>query len=306
MEKIGVVILNYMTWVETNNCINSILEDKIPGNVQIYVVDNASPNRDEIEIEQFGNQIHFIENECNLGYAAGNNVGITQALKDGCDYILISNNDILFEKGCIGGMVQYLTDNPEYGIVAPCVLDCKRELQRCHFKKKVTYADIWKTQTLARYICRTGVEQVYGKEEFYLHGQDLFAASGCCFMMSSKCARMVTPLDENTFLYEEENILGIRMEHHGIKTRYLPECRVIHNHDQTTRLVKPFALTCWACSEIYYLSKYLLVPRRYLLVLYWYRVCIFLIHGLKDREYRKHWKEFKRKTDSYLQRKYGE
>ena len=300
MYKIGIVILNYITWQETNNCIESIQKSIGDSNVQIYVVDNASPNFEKSEFLCSGENIHFIANKENTGYAAGNNVGIAKALEDDCEYILISNNDILFEKDSILGMQQYLETHSEYGIVAPCVLDKKKEIQHCHFIKRVEYKDIWATQTVIRYLYKKAIDKVCGNCDLYRSECDIFAACGCCFMMSAECAKKVTPLDEKTFLYEEENILGIRMEQKGIKTRYIPYSKVIHNHDQTTKLVKPFALICWACSEVYYLSEYLCVKKWKIALLYGYRTLIFLIHGIKNAEYRKQWKDYKEKTKRFI------
>lgn len=299
MSKIGIVILNYMTWSATNKCIRSIQNNVNYENIQIYVVDNASPNKEAKTMLVTDKQIKLIENDTNSGYAAGNNVGVSYALEDGCDYVLISNNDIAFEENAILKMQQYLESHHEYDIVAPSILSPDGIVQKCHFKKQVFYSDIWKTQTVFRYICQRGIDQVYGDFEFYQREQKLFAAAGCCFMMTAKCAEKVTPFDEKTFLYEEENILGVQMERLGMKTGYYPESRVIHYHDQTTRLVKPFALICWACSEIYYLSQYLSVSRCKILLLYWYRVLIFLLHGIRNAEYRKQWKDFKEKTGKY-------
>lgn len=300
MKKIGIVILNYITWQETYNCIASIQKSIGNLDIQIYVVDNASPNFQDAEFLHLKENIHFIMNEKNMGYAAGNNIGIAQALKDGCKYILISNNDILFEKNSILAMQQYLELHDEYGIVAPCVLNQKKEIQNCHFMKRVSYLDIWTTQTIIRYLYKKGNDKVYGNQQCYESEMDIFASSGCCFMMSAECAKKVTPLDEKTFLYEEENILGIRMEKNGIKTRYIPYSRVIHNHDQTTKLVKPFALICWACSEIYYLSEYLHISKWKVRLLYEYRTIIFLIHGFRNSEYKKQWESYKENTKKYL------
>ena len=300
MGKIGIVILNYITWLETKNCITSIKKSIGSEAMQIYVIDNASPNYEESKCLCLEENIHLILNKENTGYAAGNNVGISQALKDGCEYILISNNDILFEPESICAMQQYLASHREYGIVAPCVLDKNKDIQRCHFMKMVEYKDIWTTQTVIRYIMKRATDKVYGDFESYKTERDIFAACGCCFMMSAECAKKVTPLDENTFLYEEENILGIRMKQQRLKTRYIPYSKVIHNHDQTTRLVKPFALICWACSEIYYLKECLSVCKWKIYLLNRYRTLIFLIHGLKNLEYRKQWKSYQERTRSFL------
>ena len=82
---IGIIILNYNSWEQARQCINSILkaEDRIK--INIYLVDNASTKRPENEILEFlkNNKVTLISNPDNKGYAAGNNVGIRCALNDG-------------------------------------------------------------------------------------------------------------------------------------------------------------------------------------------------------------------------------
>lgn len=300
MVKVGVVILNYITWQETERCIRSIKETELGEAVQIYVVDNASPEVESLRQLCEREAVVLLCNQENLGYAAGNNVGIERARKDGCDYILISNNDILFHPGCISGMRGFLETHPEYGIAAPKVFERDGSIQRGHFKKLPSYGDIWGTQTVLRYVIKKPMDILYGDAAYYEEEQDLFAACGCCFLMRAECAEKVTPLDEMTFLYEEENILGVRMEQAGMKTAYLPDCQVTHNHDQTTSLVKPFALICWACSEIYYCREYLGIGWWRLHILYWYRAAIFLLHGVRDKAYRQQWSKFREETKKYL------
>lgn len=303
MEKIGVVILNYITWQETARCIESIRDNAPEESVRIYVVDNASPEVEQLKEICSREKAELLCNTRNMGYAAGNNVGLKRAMDDGCDYIVISNNDILYQQGSITGMRRFLEKHPEYGIVGPKVLDREGNIQRCHFRKKAQYKDIWGTQTVLRYVFHKPTDVLYGNKEYYEAVQDVFAVSGCCFMMRASCARQITPLDEHTFLYEEENIIGVRMERAGWKTGYLPSSEVVHDHDQTTRLVKPFALICWACSEIYYCREYLNCGKGKIYFMYWYRTLIFLLHGLRNKAYREQWSEYRKETGKYLRQK---
>lgn len=303
MGKTGVVILNYITWQQTERCIKSLKETENADELQIYVVDNASPEKGELRRVCREAQVELIENPDNSGYAAGNNVGIVRALADGCDYIVISNNDIEYRAGCLARMRDFLEGHFEYGIVGPKILTPEGTLQRCHYKKKTGYGDIWGTQTILRYVMKKPTDALYGDEQFYLHEQEVFAVSGCCFMLRAACARKIAPLDEHTFLYEEENIIGMRMEKEGWKTGYLPASEVVHNHDQTTRLVKPFALICWACSEVYYCREYLGCGFVKIRLMYWYRTLIFLLHGLRNKAYREQWSEYRKETGKYLRQK---
>lgn len=87
------VILHYKSYIDTIECIESIL--KLPQKVQIVIVDNASENGsiDEICNEyKFMKNIHIIKNEDNLGFADGNNIGYKYAReKLKAKFILVCN-----------------------------------------------------------------------------------------------------------------------------------------------------------------------------------------------------------------------
>ena len=72
----------------------------------VFFVDNASQDRTGILLKDFQKEshtffVHTFFNEKNLGYSAGINKGIQEALKRGGEYILVTNNDVLFEENSL-------------------------------------------------------------------------------------------------------------------------------------------------------------------------------------------------------------
>jgi len=61
--------------------------------------------------------ITVIQNEINLGWAAGNNVGIQYALEHGAHYIVLQNNDTMVHPQWLSAAVQVCEANPRIGIV---------------------------------------------------------------------------------------------------------------------------------------------------------------------------------------------
>ena len=95
--KVGVVVLNFKKYEETELCVNSLLEQK-KIEVSIVIVDNGSENESINYLKQKfdGNfRVHIIGLEDNVGYAKGNNVGIKYLRKRGYEYICIANSDII-------------------------------------------------------------------------------------------------------------------------------------------------------------------------------------------------------------------
>ena len=73
--KISIVILNYNAGSLLLDCIESIKNTDY-GNYEIIVVDNASKDNSHKECKKKFPEIELIENDKNLGYCEGNNVGL--------------------------------------------------------------------------------------------------------------------------------------------------------------------------------------------------------------------------------------
>ena len=292
---VGIVILNYINWKDSYHCIKSILNTTKNIIFKIYLVDNCSPNKMpnniELLLEQYDN-IEFILAKKNLGYSAGNNLGIAKAKRDYCKTILIANNDVRFTKDSIEKMFYYLQKHNEVGIVGPMILDQKKRIQKQNLCKKTGLKEKYLVRTRLNTIFRKQYKEYFGLNRDYRTSFEVFAVLGCCFMMSNACAEEVTPLDENTFLYEEELILGIKMEEAKFKTVYFPESIIYHLHGKSTENVKAFAFQCNVESEIYYCKKYLNSLTWNIFPLYLYRIFLYLIRCTKYQDFRENKKEF--------------
>ena len=93
---IGFVILHYKTTYQTINCVNSIIKN-VQEKYVISIVDNYSNNGsiELIESEFIKNKnVHIIKNNKNIGFAKGNNLGISwiNNVFD-VNYIVVMNND---------------------------------------------------------------------------------------------------------------------------------------------------------------------------------------------------------------------
>lgn len=298
-DMVGIVILNYNSWEDTEACIHSILKAEPDLDYRIYVVDNASPMRPtEALIAWLKKQgVVLIQNLQNSGYSAGNNIGIRQALQDECDAVLISNSDVRYEPHSISVMYEYLKKNSDVGIVGPKIIRKNGTVQKECMLMKTGPGEKYLLRTRL-YVLFPGLYRKYwGKDHDYDHEIfEVYAVLGCCFMFSRNCANEVTPLDEHPFLYEEELILGIQMEKLGWKTVYNPESVIHHLHSQSTEKVKAFAYTCNICSEIYFCKRYLNMKNWQIRPLYWYRSVLYALKMLKWPDFRNYRKEYKRKT----------
>ena len=78
----------------------------------------------------------------------------------------------------------------------------------------------------------------------------VFSVSGCCFLITRDCYERVFPFDEHTFLYEEEYILGCKLEDKGIDAFILPNAKIIHSEAVSTGGMNEFSYRCLIDSEL--------------------------------------------------------
>lgn len=280
---IGIVILNYETWDVTLQCMESIMEAENEEMIRIYLVDNASTRKKPKEIDRFIEQhsVTYIEAAGNRGYAAGNNLGICRALEDQCTYVLITNNDIRFRSASIYRMKQLLESSDRIGIVGPQVVGLDGFHQPSVAMYRTGIREIFHFYTGFRCFHRKAMREYQGMDQDAGGQYPVYHVSGCCFLMNRKAAETLYPLDENTFLYDEELIIGIRMEQAGLQTWYCGTAVVEHHHGYTTQKNSAFMQKCIRESEQYYCREYLHVSRYRVLILHWYRMILYLLRSMK-------------------------
>lgn len=291
---IGIVILNYKNWKDTRRCIESISRNPPKDSYQIILVDNASKNRPEYDLASLiqRHQILFMQNKKNLGYNAGNNVGIAKACELNCSHILISNSDVRYFPGSIQHMADYLTEHPQAGIVGPKILDRRGQVQKSCLCRKTGLKEKYLVRTKANLFFRKSYQTYFGMDRDYNQTFPAYAVLGCCFMMSRQCALAVTPLDEHPFLYEEELILGMHMQQAGFATVYDPQAVIRHLHGGSTRYQRAEAFLQNVCSEIYYCRHYLKAAAWQVWPLYAYRTVLYLLRCVRQEDFRKGWKRY--------------
>src|SRR5690349_10557979 len=108
MNKVGAVTVTYNSGRVIDGFLRSLLAQAHQEFV-LYAVDNASSDDTLQQIANYRDRrIETIANRGNLGFAAATNQGITQALNDGCDAILLINNDTEFDDDLLQELVAAL------------------------------------------------------------------------------------------------------------------------------------------------------------------------------------------------------
>jgi len=97
---LSIIILNWNSPQDTKECVDSLLPQIKPG-YKIIIVDNGSLDNSVNLLRKQFPSIEIIENENNLGFQGGMNVGIKKALQTGSEYIMLLNNDTVADQNML-------------------------------------------------------------------------------------------------------------------------------------------------------------------------------------------------------------
>ena len=97
MDKVGLVTITYNSADVLQPFLDSVW-NQTHENLTLYVVDNSSTDTTlDILRNDKDSRLVVSKSETNFGVAKANNQGIKKAIDDGCNQILIINNDVEFE-----------------------------------------------------------------------------------------------------------------------------------------------------------------------------------------------------------------
>lgn len=212
------VILNWNGVVDTVECIESLQKVNY-SNLKILIVDNGSTG-DDVKIlrNKFGQSVQIIENKVNRGFTIGCNIGITYALRNGADYVLLLNNDTIVDPDFLTHLVNIAEKEKEIGILGPMIMYYDKPGIIDSLGAKLNY---W-----------IGTFRVLGKGAKdcgqFDEIQDVDFVGGAAMLIKKKV------FDEIGFLYPpffanwEETDFCVRARRHGFRIIAVPHAKIWH------------------------------------------------------------------------------
>lgn len=236
MNKIAVVILNYMNYKETINCTDSVLKQK---NIEfeIVIVDNGSPNESYKELGKEyrnNNSVHIIKASRNYGYAKGNNIGIRYA-KEKCssDFILLLNSDTeMIQEDYISILISKYKEN--IAVISGRIIQQRGEIQERYYEY-VNFPDTLYFY-LQLFFDYHGLSLISNKCKQMLKKKDKTEVlHGSCLMLTPSFFKYYKMLYHRTFLYSEEVLLYIYCNNAGITQMKVEEAVILHKGKQSSK-----------------------------------------------------------------------
>lgn len=115
---VSIITVNYNQSDISMQLLESLRKISYP-NIEILVVDNASPTDNPQVIKDRYPEIKFIQSKENLGFAGGNNLAVFESKGD---YLLFINNDTEVPENFLEPLVARMESDPKIGVVSPKII----------------------------------------------------------------------------------------------------------------------------------------------------------------------------------------
>ena len=124
MSKIGITFSVYNRLEFTIQCIKSIVENDCKHELLIVVVNNGSTDNTYEVIKKEFPDVVIINNKENMGCAISWNQGLSYCYDQKCDFLVLTQNDIIISKGVLNNSVDFLLNSDEnVKIVSPVAIN---------------------------------------------------------------------------------------------------------------------------------------------------------------------------------------
>jgi hypothetical protein len=247
--KIGVVTVTYNSEPFLDDFIKSLSTQNYC-NHSTYIIDNSSKDKTiHLLNTKYSNidGITVIANENNLGVAAGNNQGILMALREGCEWILLLNNDTTFPSDFLSQLVA-ACDRQSLRVTVP-------KIHFDHPSGHIWYGGGGFNPRRAYTGYHTGIgEPDHGQYDV----ESTVDYSPTCAMLIHRSVFFdVGLMDESYFVYFDDTDFCWRLKQVGIPIGYTPLTSLVHKVGGSTGGTQsPFTMRMTSRNRLYYLRKH--------------------------------------------------
>jgi len=217
--RITAVVLSWNGREDTLRCLESL------AGVETVVVDNGSVDGSTDAIEERFPEVELIRAGVNLGFAAGNNVGIRRALDRGADWIVLVNNDATAARDLVDALTAASARHPNAGALAGKVYVDEPPDRLWYaggsFEPRLGYS---------------GRVRGAGKRDdgSYDQERDVDWGTGALLAVSREAINRVGLLNEELFAYLEDVDWCLRIRDAGMRVVFVPSMQSWHRVSAST------------------------------------------------------------------------
>jgi N-acetylglucosaminyl-diphospho-decaprenol L-rhamnosyltransferase len=223
---------------------------------QLVVVDNASPEIDQVRAVVLPRDARLIESPQNLGYGAAMNRGVAE-LPASVRWVLLSNPDVVLHDDALDELIAGGESRADAGAVGPRVLQVDGTVYPSarrlpSLRNGIGHALFARAIPSNRWTRRYQADELPDDTP-----RDAGWLSGSCLLVRRAAFDAVGGFDEGYFMYFEDVDLGARLVEAGFVNLYWPSAVVTHSGAHST------AHRAGLMERAHHVSAYRYVARKY-------------------------------------------
>lgn len=219
MSKVSVIIVNFNSGHWLNECLKSLIDSSFK-DIEVIIVDNNSNDESLNCVEKYKNELEIIlhKSSVNLGFSAGNNLGVK--LSKG-DVLFILNPDAMVEKDCISNLLKVMNQLSSDNVILAPQLQNIDGSHQVSYHKILSVKDVIKDLFFLNYVFKS--KNYLCKEEIC----ECESLSGAALILSKKRWLELGGFDETLF-WKEDMDLCYRNKKSGGKNYYVKSAVAKH------------------------------------------------------------------------------
>ena len=248
---LSIIIVNWNSWKDLINCINSIRENANNINYEIIVIDNCSTDDSIVEIKNSIKDIFLIENKNNVGFPAANN----QAFKiANGKYLLALNPDTIIKKDTLQKSIKYLSNDETIGCIGVKTLKENGDVLNSCAR---SYPTLWSTFCHLFYLNTIFKKAKFhhsSEMEYWDHNNscDIDLLHGGFMMFPNLIYQKIGGFDEKIPMFYEDIEYCCRIKKNGYRIFYLAEVEIIHLVGRSISKANPSWISGLYCDANYF------------------------------------------------------
>ncbi|MBR1788684.1 MAG: glycosyltransferase family 2 protein [Bacteroidaceae bacterium] len=276
MTDLSVIIVSYNVKYYLEQCLRSVRASRGTLDVEVFVVDNDSPDDSVSYLRPRFPEVHIIANRENYGFSRANNQAIRQAKGR---YVLLLNPDTILTERTLTDCVSYLDRHPEVGATGVSMYGSNGrfawESRRGVPTPWTSFCKMMGLTALFPHSHRFG--RYYMRYLDRTEANYIEVISGAFFMLRREAMERVGLLDETFFMYGEDIDLSYRLLQGGWKNAYVPS-PILHYKGESTQKSSYRYVHIFYEAMLIFFDKHF--SRRYRLLGLLIRLAVYLRAGL--------------------------
>lgn len=264
-------MVNYNNSQLSCDSCDSLLAQQGIDDITIIVIDNNSKEKEKSVLKDYSEKHENVEClflDDNIGYFPAMEKGQIQAYAKGIDYdyMIVANNDIIYEKDFIETLRKQKFDD-DVMVVSPDIIRMDGVHQNPHFINRISplrkflyrfYYSNWYVALFLAWILNIfNIRRHEINKKGYDKEQYIYMGFGACFILTKAYMSQIRLLDTRSFLMGEEKLLSLQLEKVGGKTLYKPILKVNHMDSATfKKMPSRFTYDC-ECKSYQLYKAYL-------------------------------------------------